>query len=82
MSGQLGPNAMTSPEMLETMKLCVSCKACKRECPTSVDMSAMKLEVMALNAKQNKLSIHEKLIAFLPDYAPFAAFFNKIFKFT
>ena len=78
MSGQLGPNAMTSPEMLETMKLCVSCKACKRECPTSVDMSAMKLEVMALNAKQNKLSIHEKLIAFLPDYAPFAAFFNKI----
>ena len=78
MSGQLGPNAMTSPEMLETMKLCVSCKACKRECPTSVDMSAMKLEVMALNAKQNKLSIHEKLIAFLPDYAPIAAFFNKI----
>ena len=78
MSGQLGPNAMTSPEMLETMKLCVSCKACKRECPTSVDMSAMKLEVMALKAKQNKLSIHEKLIAFLPDYAPIAAFFNKI----
>ena len=78
MSGQLGPNAMASAEMLETMKLCVSCKACKRECPTSVDMSAMKLEVMALNAKINSLSIQEKLIAFLPDYAPLASSFNKL----
>ncbi len=78
MSGQLGPNAMTSAEMLETMKLCVSCKACKRECPTSVDMSAMKLEIMALNAKINSLSIQEKLIAFLPDYAPLASSFNKL----
>ena len=78
MSGQLGPNAMASAEMLETMKLCVSCKACKRECPTSVDMSAMKLEVMALNAKYNSLSIQERLIAYLPDYAPLASSFNKI----
>ena len=78
MSGQLGPNAMASAEMLETMKLCVSCKACKRECPTSVDMSAMKLEVMALNAKITALSILEKLLAFLPDYAPLASSFNKL----
>ena len=35
-SGQLGPNALTSAEMQETMKLCVSCKACRRECPTGV----------------------------------------------
>ena len=46
--------------------------------PTSVDMSAMKLEVMALNAKINSLSIQEKLIAFLPDYAPLASSFNKL----
>ena len=78
MSGQLGPDAMVSVDMLETMKLCVSCKACKRECPTSVDMSAMKLEVMALNAKYNSLSLHEKLIAFLPNYAPFASSLSKI----
>ena len=77
MSGQLGPDAIVSADMLETMKLCVSCKACKRECPTSVDMSAMKLEVMALNAKYNSLSFHEKLIAFLPNYAPFASSFSK-----
>ena len=38
LSGQLGPNALIGDEMEETLKYCVSCKACKRECPTSVDM--------------------------------------------
>jgi len=40
-----GPDAFTSDEMAETMKLCVSCKACRRECPTGVDMARMKIEV-------------------------------------
>ena len=46
-SGQLGPDAFASDEMLETMKLCVSCKGCRRECPTGVDMAKMKIEVLA-----------------------------------
>jgi len=33
-SGQLGPDALASDEMAETLKLCVSCKACRHECPT------------------------------------------------
>ncbi len=45
-TGQLGPDALTSDEMAETMKLCVSCKACRRECPTGVDMARMKIEVL------------------------------------
>src|SRR5579864_2298121 len=39
LSGQLGPDVFASDEMRETMSLCVSCKGCKRECPTGVDMA-------------------------------------------
>ena len=73
MSGQLGPDAMTSNHMEESLKLCVSCKACKRECPTGLDMSSMKIEINALRAAQNSLSIHDRLIAYLPNYASLAA---------
>ena len=73
LSGQLGPDALASPAMADTMKLCVSCKACKRECPTGVDMARMKIEVTALQTEKHGLSWHDKLIAYLPDYAPYAA---------
>jgi Fe-S oxidoreductase len=72
-SGQLGPDALTSDAMAETMKLCVSCKACRRECPTGVDMARMKIEVQAARAKTNGLSLRDRLIGWLPRYAPFAA---------
>ena len=72
-SGQLGPDAFASDEMLETMKLCVSCKGCRRECPTGVDMAKMKIEVLAAANKRRGLSLHDRLVAYLPRYAPYAA---------
>ncbi|GFE63768.1 FAD-binding and (Fe-S)-binding domain-containing protein [Litoreibacter roseus] len=72
-SGQLGPDALTSDEMADTMKLCVSCKGCKRECPTGVDMARMKIEVQSARIKKNGLSVHDRLVAYLPRYAPWAA---------
>jgi FAD/FMN-containing dehydrogenase/Fe-S oxidoreductase len=74
-SGQLGPDALTSDQMAETMKLCVSCKGCRRECPTGVDMARMKIEVQAAGFRKNGLSLHDRLTAFLPRYAPWAARF-------
>ena len=52
-SGQLGPDALASDEMMETLKLCVSCKACRHECPTGVDMAKMKIEVLAARVASN-----------------------------
>ena len=72
-SGQLGPDALTSNEMAETVKLCVSCKGCKHECPTGVDMARMKIEVQAARARKHGISFKERLVADLPRYAPFAA---------
>ena len=73
MSGQLGDNALSSDDMRDTMKLCVSCKACKRECPTGVDMARMKIEVMAARARMHGYSLHDRLVAHLPRYAPWVS---------
>ena len=78
-TGQLGPDALASDEMAETLSLCVSCKACKRECPTGVDMARMKIEVQAARAAKHGLSLHDRLVGWLPRLAPFAARWPKLF---
>ncbi|MGA3306369.1 MAG: FAD-linked oxidase C-terminal domain-containing protein [Stellaceae bacterium] len=71
-SGQLGPDALTSAAMRETMELCISCKGCKRECPTGVDMARMKIEFLHQWRKRHVPSLREELVGFLPRYAPMA----------
>jgi Fe-S oxidoreductase len=73
LSGQLGPDALTSAEMRETMALCVSCKGCRRECPTGVDMARMKIEFLHHYRRRHRLSARDRLVAYLPRYAPYAA---------
>ncbi len=73
LSGQLGPDAISSPLMAEAMALCVSCKSCKRECPTGVDVARMKIEVLSARAARHGLSLRDRLVAYLPRYAPLAA---------
>src|SRR5207244_202332 len=74
-SGQLGPEALSSDEMMETLKLCVSCKACRHECPTGVDMAKMKIEVLAARAASHGLSLRDRLVGYLPHYAGLASRF-------
>jgi FAD/FMN-containing dehydrogenase/Fe-S oxidoreductase len=74
-SGQLGPDALASDDMAETMKLCVSCKACRRECPTGVDMAKMKIEVLAARVAKRGLSLRDRLVGYLPRYAALASRF-------
>ncbi|MCH8196645.1 MAG: 4Fe-4S dicluster domain-containing protein, partial [Proteobacteria bacterium] len=71
-TGQLGADALTSDEMYETMELCISCKACKRECPTGVDMARMKIEFLHHYRKRRGMSVRDRLFAYLPRYAPVA----------
>jgi FAD/FMN-containing dehydrogenase/Fe-S oxidoreductase len=72
-SGQLGPDALSSDEMMDTLKLCVSCKACRHECPTGVDMAKMKIEVLAARVEKHGLSLRDRLVGYLPHYAALAA---------
>jgi FAD/FMN-containing dehydrogenase/Fe-S oxidoreductase len=71
-SGQLGAEGLASEAVKEAMDLCVGCKGCKRECPTGVDMAKMKVEFLHQYKKRYGHSLHDKLVAYMPRYAPYA----------
>ena len=73
MSGQLGPDAFTSAELKATLDLCVSCKGCRRECPTGVDMARLKIEFLHQYHGRHGLKLRERLVAYLPRYADAAS---------
>jgi FAD/FMN-containing dehydrogenase/Fe-S oxidoreductase len=73
LSGQLGPGALTSEPVRRALDLCVSCKGCRRECPTGVDMAKMKIEVLYHRQRAHGIALKDRLIASLPRWAPWAA---------
>jgi FAD/FMN-containing dehydrogenase/Fe-S oxidoreductase len=73
LTGQLDADALTSKELYAAMDLCIGCKACKRECPTGVDMYRMKIEFLSAYKERWGLTWRDRLIAYLPRYAPWAA---------
>ncbi len=66
LSNQLPEGSFASKEMYETMELCVSCKACQRECPMSVDMAKMKSEFLSHYYKKYSMRIKDRVISDMP----------------
>ena len=77
LSGQLdglkGEDAMSSEPVKQAMDLCVSCKGCKRDCPTGVDMAKLKVEFLQHYKARHGHTLKDKLVGQLPDYARHAA---------
>ncbi|MGU7782646.1 FAD-binding and (Fe-S)-binding domain-containing protein [Burkholderia sp. PU8-34] len=73
LSGQLGAHGLAGQDVKDALDLCVSCKGCKRDCPTGVDMARFKIEARAAWNGRHGMRLRERLIAFLPRYAPVAS---------
>lgn len=57
------PNRFDHKEIYEVMDLCLSCKACKSECPSNVDMAKLKAEFLQQYYDANGVPFRSRLIA-------------------
>ena len=68
MSGQL-ENGLANKDLPDILDLCISCKACKAECPSSVDMARLKAEVMQHQFKKYGPSFKDRMVGRSPELA-------------
>ncbi|HEY4253338.1 MAG TPA: FAD-binding and (Fe-S)-binding domain-containing protein, partial [Roseomonas sp.] len=73
LTGQLGADGLAGDAVQAALQLCVSCKGCRRECPTGVDMARLKIEALHARRKTHGSPLKDRLIAAMPRWAPFAA---------
>ncbi len=81
LSHSTNPNPFDHQEIYETMELCLSCKACKSECPSSVDVAKLKAEFLQHFYDTNGIPVRTRLIAYLPRINRFLAFVPQITNF-
>jgi FAD/FMN-containing dehydrogenase/Fe-S oxidoreductase len=73
LSRQLGSDEVAEEAVRDALDLCVSCKGCRRECPTGVDMARMKIEFLSHYKRRHGFTLRDKLVGHLPRYAKWAA---------
>lgn len=66
-------NPFDHQEIYEVMDLCLSCKACKSECPSNVDVAKLKAEFLQHYYDANGIPLRSRLIAYLPRLNKLAA---------
>jgi Fe-S oxidoreductase len=54
---------MTGERLYQVMDLCISCKGCKAECPSNVDMARLKSEFLALYHEKHGYSLRDRMMA-------------------
>jgi len=74
-------NRFDHEEILDVMDLCLSCKACKSECPSNVDMSKLKAEFLQHYYDANGIPLRSRLIANFNNSARLGAILPGVYNF-
>ena len=82
LSGQIEGEDFAGESVREALELCVSCKGCKRECPTGVDMARMKIEFTAEYKRRHGFTRRDRLVAHLPRYSRWMAALQPLLAFA
>lgn len=71
-------DGLGDPRLEEVMDLCISCKACKTECPTGVDMARLKTEYLSHRNLVSGVRPRARLIATMPHRLELASRFPRL----
>jgi FAD/FMN-containing dehydrogenase/Fe-S oxidoreductase len=73
MQGNVIKDGWQSEEVHEALDLCLSCKACKTECPVNVDMSTWKAEFLAHHYEHKRHPLYHYAFGFMDRFASLAS---------
>jgi Fe-S oxidoreductase/FAD/FMN-containing dehydrogenase len=81
LSGDLRHEGFQSDVVDEALSLCLSCKACKTECPVQVDMAQYKAEFLAQRYKGRRHPLQHYVFAFADKLARWGSRFPRLTNF-
>lgn len=79
--GEVIKDGWESEEIADSLEHCLSCKACKHECPTQVDIAAYKAEFMSAHYINRKRPLHHYVFGHIGSVLPALAKFPRIVNF-
>ena len=75
-------NPFNHKEIYEVMDLCLSCKACKSECPSSVDITKLKAEFLQHYYSEHHIPLRALLIANIAKINKLGSYFPSLYNFV
>ncbi|MEN7547336.1 FAD-linked oxidase C-terminal domain-containing protein [Rapidithrix thailandica] len=75
-------NPFAHQEIYEVMDLCLSCKGCKSECPSNVDVAKLKAEFLQHYYEEHGIPLRTKMIANISTFNRLGSLFPGLYNFS